>query len=67
MSKQITDINGNTWTESETRLYNQFNWELERTKNSDTREFLLDQRHRFYLFTSECYRLGLRQANEVEQ
>lgn len=67
MSKQITDINGNTWTESETRLYNQFNWELARTKNSDTREFLLDQRHRFYLHTSECYRLGIRPKNEVEQ
>ena len=61
MSNQITDINGNTWTESETRFYNQFNDELARTKNRDTREFLLDQRHRFYLHTSECYRLGLRQ------
>ena len=67
MNKQITDINGNIWTESETRLYHQFNDELARTKNSDTREFLLDQRHRFYLHTSECYRLGIYPANEVEQ
>lgn len=66
MSNQMTDIHGNLWSEAETRLYNQFTWELERTKNSDTREFLLDQRHRFYLHTSECYRLGLRSANEVK-
>lgn len=67
MSNQITDINGNLWTEAETRFYHQFNDELARTKNSDTREFLLDQRHRFYLHTSECYRLGIRAKNEVEQ
>lgn len=67
MNKQIKDIHGNLWTESETRFYYQFNDELARTKNSDTREFLLDQRHRFYLHTSECYRLGLREKMRVKQ
>ena len=64
MSNQITDIHGNLWSVAESRLYNQFNDELAWTKNSDTREFLLDQRHRFYLHTSECYRLGLRPTNK---
>ena len=64
MNKQISDINGNLWTESETRLYNQFNDELARTRNSVTREFLLDQKHKFYLHISECYRNGIYPKNE---
>lgn len=64
MDKQITDIHGNLWTESETKYYQQISAEIDRTRNSDTREFLLDQRHRFYLHTSECYRLGFRPKNE---
>lgn len=64
MNNQITDINGNLWSEAETRLYEQFSDELARTKNPDTREFLLDQRHRFYVHTSECYRAGIRPKNK---
>ena len=45
----FTDFNGNTWTDKEVQVYDQFTWEINRTKNPDVREFLLDQRHRFFV------------------
>ena len=51
------DFNGNTWTDAEVKAYNQFTWEINRTKNPDVREFLLDQRHRFFVMVLDSYRV----------
>jgi len=53
----IKDLNGNTWSEAETRLYAQYTREIESTHQPDKIEFLKDQRHRFYVFTAEIYRI----------
>ena len=41
----IKDLNGNTWSEAETRLYNQYTREIESTHQPDKIEFLKDQRN----------------------
>ena len=53
----FTDFNGNTWTNKEVQAYDQFTWEINRTKNPDVREFLLDQRHRFFVMVLDSYRV----------
>lgn len=53
----FTDFNGNTWTNKEVQTYDQFTWEINRTKNPDVREFLLDQRHRFFVMVLNSYRV----------
>ena len=60
---KLIDLNGNQWSEPETRLYHQYTKEIEATKNPDTREYLLSNRHKFYVFTAEIYRL----EKEVKQ
>jgi len=55
---RLIDFNGNQWSEPETRLYHQYTKEIESTKNPDTMEYLLDNRHKYYVFTAELYRLG---------
>lgn len=53
----MIDLNGNEWTAAEANLYAQYSLEIERASNEAEREFLKDQRHRFYLMVSEIYRL----------
>ncbi len=45
--------NGHVLTDHEVAAYNRYTEELNRTRYQDEREFLMDQRHRFFVSCGE--------------
>lgn len=45
----MTDINGNNWPQIWVDTYVNLTTRIESTRNTETREMLLNERHRFYV------------------
>ena len=45
----MTDLNGNAWPQQWVDTYNGLTARIDATRNPETRENLLNERHRFYV------------------